>query len=581
VPHSLSRIDLVEASFEKIKQHKKEFSTAFYHRLFTAHPELQPLFSRVDINRQGEKLYAALVLLVENLRHPAELERVLLPLGEKHIGYGATPEAFPKVGGSIVATLSEFLGDDWTPELNSAWSETLEAVTETMLRGAGMHIPAPAKESLPCSKDQTLSVSSDAVVELVQKSFASIRLDKDAFTEAFYQELFKRGPQLQPLFGQVDIRKQGVKLQATLALLVENLRKPQELEKILGPLGRKHVGYGANAENYPLVGEALLATMQRFLGEDWTPPVALAWSETLESVQAIMLQGAEPQRSDVAMARQPATAQRDQSTTVERSKLAWKGPKSDASVSRRQGLAHRFAQWFYSASLSTIVTVWVLIGASLVSLSFAFPDIRGIVIFANPLSLLLALFLYIRETPERKKQFHYHAWSIIDNAAQVKTSNARFLALQDLCADGVSLSGLRLEGVDLKNVNLPGANLSSATLRGCNLAGGNFGNADLNNTDLRKADLSGAQIDGANLGFAKLSGANCSSADLRGANLMFADLSDANLSGVNLEDAKLSGAVLKGTYLSGANLRGTDIGVADLESAFLVGAIMPDGSKGV
>ena len=28
------------------------------------------------------------------------LERVLLPLGEKHIGYGATPEAFPKVGGA-------------------------------------------------------------------------------------------------------------------------------------------------------------------------------------------------------------------------------------------------------------------------------------------------------------------------------------------------------------------------------------------------------------------------------------------------------------------------------------------------
>lgn len=47
-----SRIDFLEASFEKIKQHK------------------------------------------------AELERVLLPLGEKHIGYGATPEAFPKVGGA-------------------------------------------------------------------------------------------------------------------------------------------------------------------------------------------------------------------------------------------------------------------------------------------------------------------------------------------------------------------------------------------------------------------------------------------------------------------------------------------------
>lgn len=575
-----SRIDLVEASFEQIKQHKKEFSSAFYHRLFTDYPELQPLFSQADINRQGAKLYAALVLLVENLRHPAELERVLLPLGEKHIGYGATPEAFPKVGGSIVATLGEFLGESWTPELDSAWNETLEAVTNTMLRGAGMVMPEPAKPSQHVSQNDELSVSSDIVVDLVQKSFATIKADKDAFTEAYYQELFTLGPQLQPLFERVDTRKQGIKLQATLALLVENLRRPRELEKILLPLGRKHVGYGANSENYPIVGEALLVTMQKFLGDDWTPSVAKAWSETLENVQAIMLRGASSEAFGVISNRQPKKAKTNQTTIQANPEPKWTRQRATPKHSRRRGLAHKFAQWFYSASLSTIVLAWVIIGASLISLSFVFPDIRGVVLFANPLSLLLALFLYIRETPERKKQFHYHAWSTIDNAAHVKTSNARFLALQDLCADGVSLNGLRLEGVDLKNINLAEANLSSATLKECNLAGGIFSNADLNNTDLRNANLSGAQIEGANLGFAKLSSANCSSADFSGANLMFADLTNANLSGVNLVGAKLSGAIFHGTYLSGANLQGTDIGVADLSSAFLVGALMPDGSVG-
>jgi hemoglobin-like flavoprotein len=134
-------IDLVEDSFEQIKQHKAEFSEAFYTRLFADYPELQPLFSNTNVDRQGAKLYAALVLLVENLRHPAELERVLLPLGEKHIGYGATPEAFPKVGATIVATLREFLGDAWSPQLHDAWAETLQVVTRTMLRGAGMSPP--------------------------------------------------------------------------------------------------------------------------------------------------------------------------------------------------------------------------------------------------------------------------------------------------------------------------------------------------------------------------------------------------------------------------------------------------------
>ena len=130
-----AQIDLIEASFESVKLRKADFASAFYSRLFSNYPELQPLFAGTDINRQGTKLYAALVLLVENLRHPAELERVLLPLGEKHIGYGATPEAFPKVGGTIIATLKEFLGNSWTPALDEAWELTLREVTETMLRG--------------------------------------------------------------------------------------------------------------------------------------------------------------------------------------------------------------------------------------------------------------------------------------------------------------------------------------------------------------------------------------------------------------------------------------------------------------
>lgn len=577
MPTNQTRIDLIEASFEQVKRHKAEFSGAFYARLFRDYPELKPLFSHTDINRQGSKLYAALVLLVENLRHPVELERVLLPLGEKHIGYGATPEAFPKVGGTIIATLEEFLGELWTPDLQEAWDDTLHGVTETMLRGAGMTMPARALVNTRA--DDKRDTGANLVADLVQESFARIQVDHAAFTSAFYQELFERSPQLQPLFEHVDTRKQGAKLHAALVLLVENLRRPQELEKILVPLGRKHVTYGATADSYPLVGDALLATLEKFLGSAWTGPVADAWSQTLDSVQSLMIRGGETDASSDGKPQREQNEQRRGDTETS-TREAWSGRGARRRTSRRRSIANRFAQWFYAAPLSTIVGVWFLIGASLVSLSFIFPDIRGVVVFANPLSLLLALFLYIRETPERKKQFHYHAWSTIDHAAHVKTSNARFLALQDLCADGVSLKGLTLEGVDLKGINLSEADLGSATLRACNLAGGILHEADLNNADLASANLSGAQFAGANLGFAKLNNANCSSADLSGTNLMFADLSGANLSGVNLSGAKLSGAVLDGTYLSGANLQGTDIGVADLGSAFLVGAVMPDGSIG-
>ena len=74
------------------------------------------------MQKQGAKLYAALVLLVESLRQPDELQRILRPLGKKHIGYGATAEHYPMVGNALMHALEKFLPDRWTPELGAAWA---------------------------------------------------------------------------------------------------------------------------------------------------------------------------------------------------------------------------------------------------------------------------------------------------------------------------------------------------------------------------------------------------------------------------------------------------------------------------
>ena len=576
-----AQIDLIEASFEHVKRRKTEFSASFYKRFFTLYPQLQPLFAHTSMTTQGTKLYAALVLLVENLRHPAELERVLLPLGEKHRGYGATPEHYPMMSLTLLATLEEYLADAWTEDLNRAWTRTLAIVSRTMLRGAGMEPPDERPETGIAQGDRSppaaeLDENVSSVADIVDFSFARLKTDTVAFTNAFYDELFLRNPELKPLFADVDQKKQGDKLYAALVLLVKNLKHPADLERVLLPLGNRHRDYGATAEHYPMACRAILHALEQSLGDDWTEQVADAWSRTFDDVQAIMLRGAG----------QDSASETSGATRDARSGSS-KGIQEGRTVAGKTNspllfgaMMQRFADWFYGASLSTIIILWALIGTTLVSLSFAFPAIRGVAVFANPLSLLLALFLFIRETPERKKQFHYHAWSTIDRAAHVKTSNARFLALQDLCADGVSLRGLPLDGADLSGIELKGADLSSAGLSECNLTAAILSGADLNNVDLREATLSGAQLSGANLGFADMTDSNCSSADMSHANLLFADLSNANLSGVNLKGAKLSGAKFEGTYLSGANLSGTDLRLEDLEGAYKVGATLPDGTLG-
>ena len=198
---------------------------------------------------------------------------------------------------------------------------------------------------------------------------------------------------------------------------------------------------------------------------------------------------------------------------------------------------------------------------------------------ADTISLVVALVLFIKESPDRRKQFHYQAWSIVDAAHNVKVSYARILALQDLNEDAVSLRGLDAPGAELIDINLSHANLSKANLMECDLSNANLSYANLDNANLSQTKLSGANLSHAKLGFACLTQANLNSANLSHANLICANLSHANLNGANLRDASLSGANLEGAYLNGANLKNAKVSDYELSSTFLEGAIMPDGSK--
>ena len=70
---------------------------------------------------------------------------------------------------------------------------------------------------------------------------------------------------MQPLFPG-DMTKQRRKLMASLAIVVHGLSDLPSILPTASALAKRHVGYGAKPEHYPLVGEALLWTLARALG---------------------------------------------------------------------------------------------------------------------------------------------------------------------------------------------------------------------------------------------------------------------------------------------------------------------------
>jgi hemoglobin-like flavoprotein len=129
-------------------------------------------------------------------------------------------------------------------------------------------------------------------VAVLEESFAAISPRGAKFVASFYQRLLSEHPQARPLFANVDMAGQQRKLLAALALVVENLRRPEILGPALRELGKRHAGYGVTADHYPLVGATLLATFAEFLDGAFTPEVRQAWADAYGAITSVMLEGA-------------------------------------------------------------------------------------------------------------------------------------------------------------------------------------------------------------------------------------------------------------------------------------------------
>jgi hemoglobin-like flavoprotein len=128
-------------------------------------------------------------------------------------------------------------------------------------------------------------------IELLETSFQAITPRGEAFVTAFYERLFTRFPQTRAFFASTDMKEQRKKLLGALALVIQNLRKPEVLTSALQGLGQRHVTYGVRPEHYPIVGAVLLETFSDVLGDSWTRAYHEAWAEAYGVVCAIMLEG--------------------------------------------------------------------------------------------------------------------------------------------------------------------------------------------------------------------------------------------------------------------------------------------------
>src|SRR5215467_950222 len=103
-------------------------------------------------------------------------------------------------------------------------------------------------------------------IELVQNSFAQVAPIADTAAQLFYGHLFELDPSLRSMF-KGDMKEQGRKLMQMLSVAVHALDNLEGIIPAVQALGQRHVGYGVTMEHYTIVGDALLWTLEKGLGE--------------------------------------------------------------------------------------------------------------------------------------------------------------------------------------------------------------------------------------------------------------------------------------------------------------------------
>ena len=76
-------------------------------------------------------------MAVAGLHNIEKVVPVLRRLGEKHarMGKGIGAPEFELMGAQLIVTLKQILGDEFTPEIETAWVETFDIISKTMQAG--------------------------------------------------------------------------------------------------------------------------------------------------------------------------------------------------------------------------------------------------------------------------------------------------------------------------------------------------------------------------------------------------------------------------------------------------------------
>ena len=125
------QVTLVRESWAQVVPIADTAAELFYGKLFELDPALKPMF-KGDMKEQGQKLTRMIGIAVDGLDKLDEIVPAVQDLGVRHLDYGVKNSHYDTVGEALLWTLGQGLGDAFTTDVMSAWTEVYTLLAGTM-----------------------------------------------------------------------------------------------------------------------------------------------------------------------------------------------------------------------------------------------------------------------------------------------------------------------------------------------------------------------------------------------------------------------------------------------------------------
>ncbi|WP_208024561.1 globin domain-containing protein [Amycolatopsis pithecellobii] len=134
-PAVTAMVRLIQDSWAKAEPYLPEVTQFFYGMLFTLAPATRDFFP-INIDVQRNRMFRALVHVVQMVDQPDDLVPFLRQLGRDHRKFGVIPKHYEAIGTALLAAMRSQLGQDWTPEVERAWAEAFTIIARQMQEAA-------------------------------------------------------------------------------------------------------------------------------------------------------------------------------------------------------------------------------------------------------------------------------------------------------------------------------------------------------------------------------------------------------------------------------------------------------------